>query len=30
MGEVGTAIAILALIIVGFYWIAVSEVNKRK
>jgi len=28
MGEVATAISILAIIIVGFYVIAVSEMNK--
>jgi len=28
MGEIATAICILAIIIVGFYLIAVSEMNK--
>jgi len=28
MGEVATAISILAIIIIGFYVIAVSEMNK--
>ena len=28
MGEIGTAIAILAVIIIGFYIIAVTEINK--
>jgi len=28
MGEVATAISILAVIIIGFYIIAVSEINK--
>jgi len=30
MGELATAISILALIIVGFYVIAVTETNKHK
>jgi hypothetical protein len=30
MSELVTAISILALIIVGFWWIASSEVNKSK
>jgi len=30
MGEIATAVSILALIIGGFYVIAVSEVNKHK
>jgi len=28
MGEVATAISILAIIIIGFYIIAVTEINK--
>jgi len=28
MGEVATAISILAVIIIGFYIIAVTEINK--
>jgi hypothetical protein len=30
MGEVGVAVAILFLIIFGFYCIAVTEMNKRR
>jgi len=30
MGELATAISILALIIIGFYVIAVIEINKRR
>jgi len=30
MGELATAISILALIIIGFYVIAVTEINKRR
>jgi len=30
MGEVATAISILAVIIIGFYIIAVTEMNKHR
>ena len=30
MGEVATAISILAIIVFGFYVIAVTEMSKRK
>ena len=30
MGELGVAVAILFLIIFGFYCIAITEMNKRK